>query len=371
MNETSGKSRRPTSEGSCSTTGSLALADGALPCDSLAGPTTDLFGRAVAPASPSARRAPVLGATIRATFGRPGFASSASAALTRCLVSRLKQRLPTAGSTLYAMTWREKATPRGRSVSRLAVSARSTSGSDCGGWPSPLEYDSRWTRRSDKSYQQQASRPKGLPSVLAEKALLAGWPSPCTPNGGRSMDPEKMSATGMTLDGRKHTVSLEHVAKFAGWPTPCQQDGPNGGPSQGIDRLPAAAALAGWQSPNQSDVRGPCKHHPERADGGQPNLTYEARLAGWVTPQAQDEKCRWTNPEVVARRAAKGKQTCSLEGQLASGATPSSSPAETGKRGQLNPRFSLWLMGYPTAWACCGERVTRSYRKLPPHSSKP
>lgn len=30
---------------------------------------------------------------------------------------------------------------------------------------------------------------------------------------------------------------------------------------------------------------------------------------------------------------------------------------------QLNPRFSLWLMGYPIEWAYCGERVTQSSPK--------
>ena len=44
---------------------------------------------------------------------------------------------------------------------------------------------------------------------------MAGWPTPNTPSGGRSMSIDKMSATGKTLDGKKHTVSLEHVAKFA------------------------------------------------------------------------------------------------------------------------------------------------------------
>jgi hypothetical protein len=37
---------------------------------------------------------------------------------------------------------------------------------------------------------------------------------------------------------------------------------------------------------------------------------------------------------------------------------------------KLNPRFSLWLMGYPDEWACCGERAMQSSRKSRKRSSK-
>jgi hypothetical protein len=51
--------------------------------------------------------------------------------------------------------------------------------------------------------------------------------------------------------------------------------------------------------------------------------------------------------------------------QVASGTTPQSSTAETENTvpSQLNPRFSLWLMGYPIEWAYCAEQVTQSSRK--------
>jgi site-specific DNA-cytosine methylase len=46
------------------------------------------------------------------------------------LVSKLKQRLTTDGSTLFNLTWREKATPAGRLVYRLRASGRRTSDKD-------------------------------------------------------------------------------------------------------------------------------------------------------------------------------------------------------------------------------------------------
>jgi hypothetical protein len=54
--------------------------------------------------------------------------------------------------------------------------------------------------------------------------------------------------------------------------------------------------------------------------------------------------------------------------QVAFGTTPQSSTAETENTvpSQLNPRFSLWLMGYPIEWAYCAERVTPLSRKRQP-----
>lgn len=50
-------------------------------------------------------------------------------------------------------------------------------------------------------------------------------------------------------------------------------------------------------------------------------------------------------------------------------------PAETEKRGVLNPAFSLWLQGYPAAWASCGARgialCRKSRRSSSGRSSKP
>jgi hypothetical protein len=39
------------------------------------------------------------------------------------------------------------------------------------------------------------------------------------------------------------------------------------------------------------------------------------------------------------------------------GEEPDGCHAKTERRGQLNPKFSLWLMGYPAEWASCGARA--------------
>jgi len=55
------------------------------------------------------------------------------------------------------------------------------------------------------------------------------------------------------------------------------------------------------------------------------------------------------------------------------GQDAASSSAATAKPAayRLNPRFSLWLMGFPDAWASCGEQAMQSSRRSPKPSSAP
>ena len=183
MNDPSWMCNPPTSPDTPSATSSQASAGGVTPSDLPDGPQTDLFGRVVAPVSPSAVRENLGGGgAIRAIFGQRGIASSASAALQSSLVSRLKQRLDTAGSTLFAMTWSEKATPSGRSVCLLRASGHRTSGSGCGSWPSPhtapggsgSETLEKWEARNAK----KAAQGIHLHQPLHITAQLASWPTP-------------------------------------------------------------------------------------------------------------------------------------------------------------------------------------------------
>ena len=116
---------------------SPASAVGALPSASLDGRTIDLFGQEVAPASPSPLRESRKVKQTSATSGLSGSTSSASANLQSSLESRLRQLLPTAGGTMWPMTWKEKATPAGRQYCQLAVSGSRTKETDCGLWPTP------------------------------------------------------------------------------------------------------------------------------------------------------------------------------------------------------------------------------------------
>jgi hypothetical protein len=131
------------------------------------GLTTDPCGPAPVPASPSRRRGSGAVRGTPGTCGRRCSDSSASAALSASLASRLRTVVAQHGSTLYRMTWRESATGSGRLRIRLAASARRTCGCERIGWPT--------CRAND-------AEKRGLPSDdrrngLVDAAVLSGWPS--------------------------------------------------------------------------------------------------------------------------------------------------------------------------------------------------
>ena len=149
-------------------------AAGVTPCALPGGPRTDLFGQVVARANPSAQPAAVAASPTNVTSGLPGSTSSASADLTLSLVSKLKQRLTTDGSTLFNLTWKEKVTPAGRLVSLLRASARRTSDKDSGSWATPKTADCKGA-----PYETTENRR----TELRKQAYQASWPTPLRADG--------------------------------------------------------------------------------------------------------------------------------------------------------------------------------------------
>ena len=85
-------------------------------------------------------------------------------------------------------------------------------------------------------------------------------------------------------------------------------------------------------------------------------------VSAWPTASQRDYKGGYKGGRI--RNGKVSVDTLDVAAQL-SGLTQKSSTAETENiaSSQLNPRFSLWLMGYPIEWAFSGERVTPLSRK--------
>ena len=313
-----------------SATSSPGSADGASRSDSPAGPMTDLFGQALAPASRSVPQASSVAAMMSATYGLRSSASSASVALAACLASRLPALLDSRGSIMFALTWKMQVTPQRRQLCRLAASARSTDASGCSGWPTPNagpqnDGDTTWQQRRELLKAKHGNG-NGFGMNLGQASQLAAWPTPMAGTPAQNGN----NAAGNNDSSRK-TVEL------ASWRSPTA----------------GCAGKGGAQDPQK-----------RRAGGHTVDLQDQVLLAAWATPATRDFKSNEGSQEFHAARQeqARGKplseQTHSLLGPTLNG-----SSAATEKPGQLNPAFSRWLMGYPTEWDDCAPMATRSSRR--------
>jgi len=235
-------------------------ASGATPCDSPDGQMKEKSGPARAPASHSARPAKAKRSTTKGIFGQSGFHSSKHEDLSFALGNKLRPLTDSLGSTLFSLTWMTRITPAGRSISALRASEPLTEGSVFIGWPTPntpsggpnskstathtggMDLDgaatlagwatlASWpiTRAIDGEKGQRTEA--GLAAEIARKghldelpsiAQLAGWKTPCVPNGGRiSGNTEDL---GKHRDGTKAQIGLENKAKLSGWTTPRPTD---------------------------------------------------------------------------------------------------------------------------------------------------
>jgi len=318
------------------------------------GPPAAGCGREAVPASRSVSRGRVKAPMMSGTCGPCSSGSSRSAALTLFLVNRLKARLGTDGSMEYAQTWKEKATPAGTPRWAHTASTRRISDSGCIGWPSPNAHDGRRPGCDLKSTQG---------GNLSTDAHLAGWPTPTKGNAEGSQMGKDASSTGRRPDGSKATVSLNQVAQTAGWCSPSARD---------------------WKDTPGMNVQGVNPDGSMRSREDQLPRQVAGIMDGWPTPRATENDQCTADAIAAAGSSWMGQNrgaTVATAVQLISGPTPDGSTAgtESGGAFQLNPAFSLWLMGFRIEWhdvgvsalRCYAEQATPSCRKSPPPSSPP
>jgi hypothetical protein len=205
---------------------------------------------------------------------------------------------------------------------------------------------------------------------------------------------EESLLSGKKANGTKAQINLSNAVRLAGWPTPnvsvieAKSKPPimhNRKPTDPqIGLADVAVHVAGWPTPRVRDVKG--GYEGGRIRDGKvsvDSLDVAGQLAGWPTARANDSKgakippnrqggvalktavLLLDNPEYVGETIGENQF-----GGLVGMEKFEESQQWLGQmeKPKLNPRFSLWLMGFPKGWACSGVRAMQSCRRSPRRS---
>ena len=179
---------------------------GPMLCVAQDGRMTVPSGQVPVPASLSARQAKERGLLTSGTCGPRSSILSVSAGLSQSLASRLQAVTVLHGSTLYRLTWKERATPAGRWIPALRASVRRISDNGSTGWPTP----------TGNSYTGAGSGKREGGLNLQTAVELSGWPTPRSVESGHS--------TGNPARAFNRKSRLEDMVFLAGWVTPSARD---------------------------------------------------------------------------------------------------------------------------------------------------
>ena len=321
--------------------------------------------------------------------------------------------------TKYSLTWKAKATPQGRLIFQLARSAPRTSAKgsgllhtptakanqmapsmatrDSGSWglggakphhmvPTPTSQDhikrkstnttpstgklnyetnksvslDRWVEmwptpnareKGGGDYQDpekiKARIAKGHQTNLGDMVKL--WPTPTAMTGGDGVAPShKEGKHGWNIGAAAHDSLSDNPNQM--WPTPrAASGGPGKNPNnpRGIHQgNPLATAVQMWPTPRKSMAKGPTSRE---VNSGKTKGRLENAVQLWPTPSANED--------------AAGTPNGKMQRMLGNHPEIRGTTPEQWSRGQLNPTWVAWLMGYPTEYLSCVPWETRSSRR--------
>jgi len=339
----------------------------------LIGPMTDLLGQVRALVSHSVSPERAAAQKTRDTCGQLFGGSSPSDVLQQSLENRLRARLAGRGSVEYVLTWKRWDMPSGLPICALRASAHRTSANASSGWPT-ADAQAFNTGADYETHMQRLQRLKekhgngnGAGMTLGIAAQAAGWPTAMRADGRGSAGRDKQELpnvallTGPAPSGGPAVTGSGEGFRRDGWGTPRADESTESYETQqareargtkASKNLHSQAELAGWATSRAEDAESVGMRHSR---GVADTLTAQSRMAGYPTPRTVTG-----GAESQARKAELGR-SASGGGDLQAVVQEMQLPDMTDWK--LNPRFSLWLMGYPDAWASCGARAMQSCRR--------
>ena len=293
---------------------SQGLEGGLTHSDWLVCPTTGKCGQDRVLASHSVLPERVKELQMSATSGPLFGGSSPSADLQQSLASKLRVLMDVNGSPEYTMIWKQWDMFAGLQICALRASARRTSGSDCGGWPTvSANEDAAGTLNGEMQFMLSHAALTANPTAIRKQLTT----------------PEQSGGPAAT---EKQGEFLPDGAQTAGYPTP-----------NTMDHLPAM----------EMEARLNHRSRKARCSG---NLREEVVYR--FGPPGQAETAGYPTPQEDNANNSMGHKGTAFSDLPTTAMDAFKMPDMTGWK--LNPAFSGWLMGYPKAWMEAGLRAMQN-----------